>query len=179
MIYLVRHGEAAASWGDHPDPGLSDLGHKQADAAATALLALGAGSAVCSPMQRCRETAAAFERQAGVIAAVEPAVSEIQTPEGVGDRVEWLRGYMAGTWTSEGATHEAWRRRIAEVLARLPDNTVVFSHFVAINAVVSLIDQDERTTVFKPGHCSITKVDFGGAVPRVVEYGSQAATRVL
>ena len=24
MIYLVRHGEAAASWGNHPDPGLSD-----------------------------------------------------------------------------------------------------------------------------------------------------------
>ena len=30
MIYLVRHGEAAASWGDHPDPGLSELGQKQA-----------------------------------------------------------------------------------------------------------------------------------------------------
>jgi broad specificity phosphatase PhoE len=179
MIYLVRHGEAAASWGNHPNPGLSELGHKQAEAAATALVGLGARSAVCSPMQRCRETAAAFERLAGVSAAVEPVVSEIETPDSVSDRVEWLQAYMAGTWDKEGADHDAWRKKIAEVLALLPDNTAVFSHFVAINAVVSLIDQDTRTTVFKPGHCSITKVDFSGAVPRVIEYGSQAATRVL
>nr|WP_321362167.1 histidine phosphatase family protein [uncultured Hyphomonas sp.] len=179
MIYLVRHGEAAASWGNHPDPGLSELGHKQAESAAASLFDLGARSAVSSPMQRCRETAAAFERLAGVTAQVDPVVSEIETPKGVGDRVEWLRSYMAGTWQDEGAAHDAWRRKIAEVLALLPDNTAVFSHFVAINAVVSLIDQDARTTVFRPGHCSITKVDFSGAVPRVTEYGSQAATRVL
>lgn len=179
MIYLVRHGEAAASWGNHPDPGLSELGRKQAEAAAGALVSLGARSAVCSPMQRCRETAAAFEQLAGVTAAIEPVVSEIETPEGIGDRVTWLQAYMAGTWDVEGAAHDAWRRQIAEALALLPDNTAVFSHFVAINAVVSLIDHDARTTVFRPGHCSITRVDFGGAVPRVVEYGSQAATRVL
>jgi broad specificity phosphatase PhoE len=179
MIYLIRHGEAAASWGDHPDPGLSELGHKQAEAAAAQLVDLGARSAVCSPMQRCRETAAAFERLAGVKALVEPVVSEIETPGDVDDRVVWLRAYMEGSWEKEGASHEAWRRKIAEALSLLPDNTAVFSHFVAINAVVSLIDQDARTTVFKPGHCSITKVDFSGAVPRIVEYGSQAATRVL
>ncbi|KCZ86987.1 histidine phosphatase family protein [Hyphomonas jannaschiana] len=179
MIYLVRHGEAAASWGNHPDPGLSELGHKQAEAAAATLIGLGARSAVCSPMQRCRDTAAAFERQADVTAQIEPVVSEIETPVGVHDRVEWLRSYMAGTWEKEGAAHDAWRKKIAEALSLLPDNTAVFSHFVAINAVVSLIDQDSRTTVFRPGHCSITKVDFGGAVPRVIEYGSQAATRVL
>lgn len=179
MIYLVRHGEAAASWGDHPDPGLSDLGQKQAAAAADTLVSLGARSAICSPMQRCRETAAAFERAANVQAIIEPVVSEIETPAGIEDRVVWLRAYMAGTWADEGAAHDYWRRQIAEALALLPDNTAVFSHFVAINAVVSLIDQDARTTVFRPGHCSITKVDFSGAVPRVVEYGSQAATRVL
>ena len=34
-LYLVRHGEAAAAWGDHDDPGLSPLGQAQAtDAAA-------------------------------------------------------------------------------------------------------------------------------------------------
>jgi broad specificity phosphatase PhoE len=28
-LLLVRHGEAAESWGNHPDPGLSELGIKQ------------------------------------------------------------------------------------------------------------------------------------------------------
>lgn len=179
MIYLVRHGEAAASWGDHPDPGLSDLGHKQAAAAARILIESGAKSAVCSPMQRCRETAAAFESLAGCTAAVEPVVSEIVTPQGVSDRVAWLRGYMEGTWDREGAAFDGWRRDILRVLQTLPENTAVFSHFVAINAAISLIDADARTIVFRPGHCSITQLDFSGTVPRVAEYGSQAATRVL
>jgi len=179
VIFLIRHGEAAAGWGDHPDPGLSDLGHKQAAVAAAALKALGARSAICSPMRRCRETAQAFEQAMGITATVEPLVSEIVTPQGIADRVSWLRGYMEGTWSQEGAAHDTWRRQMVEALLLLPENTAVFSHFVAINAIVSLIDQDERTTVFRPGHCSITRVDFSGAVPRVVEYGSQAATRVL
>ena len=29
-IILIRHGEASASWGDDPDPGLSQLGENQA-----------------------------------------------------------------------------------------------------------------------------------------------------
>ena len=28
-LLLVRHGEASESWGNHPDPGLSDQGIKQ------------------------------------------------------------------------------------------------------------------------------------------------------
>ncbi len=28
-LLLVRHGEAAESWGKHPDPSLSELGIKQ------------------------------------------------------------------------------------------------------------------------------------------------------
>ena len=31
-IILIRHGEAASSWGDDPDPGLSNLGKSQAEA---------------------------------------------------------------------------------------------------------------------------------------------------
>ena len=30
-IILVRHGEASASWGDDPDPGLSKIGIDQAN----------------------------------------------------------------------------------------------------------------------------------------------------
>ncbi len=33
-IHLVRHGEAAAGFGTHKDPGLSELGQKQAESVA-------------------------------------------------------------------------------------------------------------------------------------------------
>ena len=76
MIFLVRHGEAAAGWGDHPDPGLSDLGQAQAHQVASNLADLGATSLISSPMQRCRETASPLAEHLGTSARIEPAVSE-------------------------------------------------------------------------------------------------------
>ena len=52
-------------------------------------------------------------------------------------------------------------------------------HFVAINALVGALEGDDRVTVFRPGHCSVTRLERRGAGLRVAEYGSEAATRVL
>ena len=179
MIYLVRHGEAAASWGDHPDPGLSELGQKQAAAAADALIALGATSAITSPMLRCRETALPFEQRTGLVATVAPEVSEIATPEGIDDRVVWLRTLMAGEW--QGGTHSFsdWRGAMLDFVMGLADQTVVFSHFVAINALVGMIEANPRVVVFRPGHCSVTQLARVNGSLSIAEYGSESATRVL
>ena len=53
-LYLVRHGQAAASWGEDPDPGLNALGHGQA---ARMAAALGPMPIMISPLRRTRETA--------------------------------------------------------------------------------------------------------------------------
>lgn len=179
MIYLVRHGEAAAGWGDHPDPGLSPLGQAQARAVSQILQSSGVTAAVTSPMQRCRETAAPFESLSGLLARVMPEVTEIATPEGVADRVAWLRALMAGTWLDAGPELTAWRQDMARSVAGLPDGAVVFTHFVAINALAGALEGDDRVTIFRPGHCSVTRLERRGGVLRVAEYGSEAATRVL
>jgi len=179
VIFLIRHGEAAASWGDHPDPGLSDLGKGQAEAASEILAKLGASTAITSPMQRCRETAQPFEARAGLTARVVPEVSEIATPAGIEDRVSWLRALMTGTWTDAGADLVAWRLRMSQTVSELPDGVAVFSHFVAINALVGALEGDDRVTIFRPGHCSVTRLERRGGVLRVAEYGSESATRVL
>jgi len=179
MIYLVRHGEAAAGWGDHPDPGLSELGQKQAAAAADALMALGATSAISSPMLRCRETALPFEQRMGLVATVAPEVSEIVTPDGIEDRVAWLRTLMAGEWQGGSHGFADWRYAMLDFVAGLPDQTVVFSHFVAINALVGMIEADPRVVVFRPGHCSVTQLVRASGALAVAEYGSESATRVL
>lgn len=178
-IFLVRHGEAAAGWGDHPDPGLSARGREQAEAVSRHLLSLGATRALSSPMQRCRETARPFEAVLGAGAEIVPEVSEIATPEGVTDRVSWLRGYMAGTWDVEGAGHKLWRDRMLDRLLAVPDGTAVFTHFVAINAVVSALEQSTSTIVFRPGHCSVTVLSRDQGMLKLQELGSESATRVL
>ncbi|MEX1249584.1 MAG: histidine phosphatase family protein [Hyphomonas sp.] len=179
MIWLIRHGEAAAGWGDHPDPGLSEIGHKQAEAVAAVLLPLPVRGLISSPMQRCRETSAPASRQLAMMPAIAPEVSEVVKPEGVADRVSWLQKVMAGTWTDAGADYVAWRRRVGDFVGGLPEGTVVFSHFVAINALCGLLEGDDRVTVFRTGHCSVTRLERRAGVLRVAEYGSEAATRVL
>ncbi|MGB2220660.1 MAG: phosphoglycerate mutase family protein, partial [Henriciella sp.] len=54
MIMLVRHGEAAASWGAHKDPGLSETGHQQAAVVAEELSFFNHEQIITSPMRRCR-----------------------------------------------------------------------------------------------------------------------------
>ncbi|MEO1406392.1 MAG: histidine phosphatase family protein [Pseudomonadota bacterium] len=177
MIFLVRHGEAAAGWGEHPDPGLSELGRDQAESAALELMALGAHQSITSPMQRCRETSTAFEDLSGVKASVETAISEIETPAGVDDRVAWLRGVMAGEWSADLLD---WRKQAFETVNGLPDGTAVFSHFVAINAIIGEILDDPKVLIFKPGHCSITQLERGAdGNLTVARLGGEAETRVL
>lgn len=179
MIWLIRHGEAEAGWGDHPDPGLSALGRKQAEAVAAILAPLPVRRIISSPMQRCRETSEPTATQLTLAPAIATEVSEIATPSDTPDRVSWLRAVMAGTWAEAGNEYVGWRRRMGDFVSALPHGTVVFSHFVAINALCGLFEQDDRVTVFRPGHCSVTRLERRDGVLRVAEYGSESATRVL
>lgn len=130
-------------------------------------------------MQRARETAAPFAKLVGKAPEIVPEVSEISTPAGVTDRVLWLRGVMAGTWDEAGPGLVRWRDEMGARVAALPEGTAVFSHFVAINALAGLFASDAKVTVFRPGHCSITRLDRDENGLCVVEYGSEASTRVL
>jgi broad specificity phosphatase PhoE len=178
MIYLIRHGEPAATWSAHPNPGLTELGARQSEAAAEALARAGAKRAITSPLQRCRETAAPFEKLMETHARIEPAVGEIITPPGIEDRGAWLKGVMAGRWTGVGPAFDDWRAKVVGALDKLPDETAVFSHFVAINVVVGTLTGDDRVVIFKPGHCSITKLVRRGSRLEIAELGAEAATVV-
>ena len=178
MIYLIRHGEPAGAYGVHPDPGLTPLGVRQAHEAALSLATRGAKRAVTSPLARSRETAAQFEKLMETHARLEPGVGEIITPEGVADRQAWLRGIMAGGWRDAGDRLEAWRSAVLAAVERLPDETAVFSHFMAINAVVGGLSGDDRVVVFRPGHASVTALTRVGGRLRVEQLGSEAATIV-
>jgi len=95
-VWLVRHGEAAASWGEHADPGLSDSGHQQAEAAAEALVARlpGGVELVSSPKARALETAAPLASRLERGVQVVDAFREIDAPVPLEDRQAWLRGFM-------------------------------------------------------------------------------------
>ena len=179
MIYFVRHGEAEAGWGHAPDPGLSALGREQAEAVAHRLESEYIEHAFASPMARCQQTSQPFARESGLTVRTEPAVSEIPTPGGLDDRVAWLRGFMSGDWNEAPQLLHDWRETLLARVAALPDHTVVFSHFIAINTIVGHLQGAESVTSFRPGHCSVTSLTRTGGKLAVETLGSEAATRVL
>lgn len=178
---MVRHGQAAAGWGDDLDPGLSDLGRRQAEAAAAALAPIGPQPIVCSPLRRCRETAEVLARRWGVEPVVDPAVGEIASPAdaaGRDGRSAWLRRAMQGPWSALAEEHHAWRRSVIDAVTALEVDTVVHTHFVAINVVVGAATGDDRVVCFAPDNCSWSVLDVDGDNITVVELGRQADTEV-
>src|SRR5438477_9647640 len=156
-IYLVRHGRAAAGWGAHVDPGADDGGRAQAEAMAKQLAAKGPLPLIASPLRRTRETAAALERQWKTEARIEPRVGEIPSPvEDLAARAEWLRGIMPCRWPELEESLQRWRDAVVEALRALSEDTIVVSHYIAINVAVAHALGDERVTCFRPDYCSCT-----------------------
>lgn len=186
-LYLIRHGKPASTWGGgDDDPGLDDTGREQARGARDWLMARPADErpdrVVSSPLRRCRETAEPTAEALGVAIEIDPLVGEIATPALLHptERPSWLRQAFQGTWAQirGDLDYDAWRREIVASL-RSRGDTAVFSHYVAINAVVSHLLGDDRVLHFRPDHASITVLETDGAELKLVEKGAEAATGVL
>ena len=183
-VHMVRHGRAAAGWDVDPDPPLDELGRSQALTVAGRLSPRGPLHVVTSPLLRCQQTAfplaTAWKREV----SIDPRVGEIPSPEGyaLADRVTWLREVMAGTWTeavaSSGDRYGAYRQDIAACIAGLTADTVVFSHFVAINAVIGAATGDDRVLIASLDNCSVTTFDVNDGVITLVEVGGEADTLI-
>jgi len=179
LIYFVRHGKAAAGFSEDADPGLNDLGRAQAEAIAPRLIAAAPVDLIASPMRRARETAIPTETALRLTARIEPAVSEIIAPVAhLQARGEWLRGVMGGNWHDLAPEHQAWRQGVVNALLAMPRDSVIFSHFIAINAAVSHALNDPRVVCFSPENCSVTVLENRGGALRVIELGEQAKTAV-
>jgi broad specificity phosphatase PhoE len=179
-LYLIRHGRASAGFAEAQDPGLDEVGRAQVQAIAQELGPLGPLPLVTSPLKRARETAVPFEALWGLHARVEPGVGEIPSPTAdLQMRATWLRQALRGRWSELPAAYQEWRNRVVACLRALKTPTVVITHFVAINAAVSLATGDDRMTCFAPDHCSCTVLELSGSTLRVVALGRQRATQVL
>ena len=170
---LVRHGRPDAGWGTDPDPGLAPVGHEQARAVADVLAPLGPLPVVVSPLRRTQETAAPLLARWSVEPVVETGVGELTAPpDSRPDHATWLRTLMAGLGADHAAIMDPFRARVLGAIRALRTDTVVVTHFLAINAVVGAATGDDRVVCFAPAHCSRTVVDLDAERWRVVELGA-------
>lgn len=179
-VFLIRHGRPSQTWGGaDSDPGLSDIGMAQAEAAAEALRGYGALAVVSSPMLRCRETADPYARWRGIAPVLEPRVSEIAAGEPIEDRAAWLQARFPWreanpqrTWASLEPQLLTWREAMIAFVRALRADTAIFTHFIAINVIAGAALGRDETIVCRPDHASITEILVEDGKLRFVTQGA-------
>jgi broad specificity phosphatase PhoE len=173
---MVRHGRAEAGFGGAMDPALDALGHEQANAVAKMLAQTGPLPILSSPLRRTRETAAALAALWRVDPVIEDAVAEIPSPRGMTleGRVAWLRNLMGGSWRDVPRDLAEWREDCVASVTEISRDTVIFSHYVAINVIAGAATGDDRVVVFSPDNCSVTVFETDGQKLRLIEKGAEA-----
>ncbi|MEO0436461.1 MAG: histidine phosphatase family protein [Pseudomonadota bacterium] len=180
-IYLVRHGEAASSWGESADPGLSQLGVQQAESACKQLLAtLGDQQTdiVSSPLKRAQETAAPLAERMQQEVRIDDRFKEIPSPVPLAERQDWLRAFMQQRWSQQDDVLQQWRQEMLKGILECGCDTVIFTHFLVINSVVGHCDGKENTLVAWPANASISMLKVDEGVLGLVTLGEQMQTRV-
>jgi hypothetical protein len=84
---------------------------------------------------------------------------------------------MAGRW-ADAPQLAAWRAGVLARLHAVERDTVVVSHYIAINVAVGAATADDRVLCFRPDHCSVTEFETDGRALRLIALGREAATEV-
>jgi broad specificity phosphatase PhoE len=85
---------------------------------------------------------------------------------------------MQGTWADLGEPYVTFRDRVVARLLACTEDTVVFSHFVAINAAIGAALGDDRLVIRSLDNCSVTTVDVSAGRLVLVEGGEEADTLI-
>lgn len=179
-IFLVRHGQASAKWHESDDPGLSEMGQRQAAAAAQQLAALvGPGvRLISSPMLRARETARPLSEALDADVSIVDAFREIPTPVPLAERQTWLKRVAGQQWNEQHAMVREWHRSLLQRLSEISQPSVVFTHFMVLNAIVGALSDAEKVICFLPDNASITKLQLHQGSLELLELGHQLKTIV-
>lgn len=183
-LYFIRHAKPAATWGEATDAGLDDTGRAQAEQTAESLhRTLAPTKVLTSPLRRCVETSAPLVLRWAASASLLDAVAEIPSPAlPMEQRRAWLAAGMKGSWRELQANspagspdYLAWRTRLLDSLGALSEDTVIYSHYIAINVVVGAAQHSERVINFSPGHASVTVIETHGSEFKVRQLGEETS----
>ena len=167
-------GVSAAGFGESCDPGLDAVGRKQAEELAEQLAPRGPLPLLSSPLRRTRETAAPLAQLWKVEPVIEEAVAEIPSPtDNLQARAAWLREFMAGSWRDAAPALAQWRENVLDALLSIGNDTVIFSHYIAINVAAGASLDNDHVVVFSPDNCSVTVFENEGRL-RLIDKGREA-----
>ena len=157
QIWLIRHGEAASSWAEDANPGLSQVGFRQAQQTSTRLdLTVPADARLLtSPLQRAVETGQPFADLRKAPLEIDGRFTEIPSPVPLAERQDWLRQLMSQSWGQQPESLHRWRKALLRGLLESEAPTVIFTHFLVINTVLSYCRSEASILQAWPANGSI------------------------
>ncbi|MEN9553204.1 MAG: hypothetical protein RLY24_799, partial [Actinomycetota bacterium] len=86
------------------------------------------------------------------------------------------------TWSEvaqkSGDHYATYRRSIADCVTSIQTDTVIFSHYIAINAVIGAAMGDDRVVIASLDNCSVTIFEAIDGKLSLVEIGGEADTLI-
>ncbi len=174
-LVLVRHGLPvridATEDGSPADPGLTELGHLQAQRVVTALGGDEVTHLYSSPAARALQTAQPLVEALGLPLLVEEGLAEFDVAHSTYVPIEELRAagdprwdlLVRGDLSHADVDPVAFRGRVVTaieaVASRHPGGrAVLFTHAGSINAYTAHVTAQERPLWFAPAYASLTRV---------------------
>ena len=174
-LVLVRHALPvrvdATPDGSPADPGLDDLGHRQAARLVDALRLDEVDAVYASPAARARQTAAPLADALALPLQVEPGLAEfdahhtsyvpVEELKAAGDpRFDRLR---LGDLSGSGVDHVAFAATVVEAVERIAaahpgGRAVLVSHSGTINAYTGHVVGGQRPLWVAPAYASLTRI---------------------
>ena len=164
-IWLVRHGEAAAGFSEDTDPSLSPLGRKQAlQSADTLSLRVPEDAALLSsPKRRSIETGEPYAASVRGELEIDTRFIELPSPGDLAARRQWLDEVLQGQWSALPEPVQLWRRGIVSAIDSITSPTVIFTHFLVINAVAAHISGEDGVVQCLPANASVHELSVEGS----------------
>ena len=163
-IWLVRHGEAAAGFSEDTDPSLSLLGREQALQSADMLSRCVPDHAalLSSPKRRAIETGEPHASSVQGELEIDARFIELPAPGDLAARRQWLDEVLQGQWSALPEPVQLWRREIVSAIDAFTSPTVIFTHFLVINAVAAHISGEDAVVQCLPANASIHELSVEG-----------------
>ena len=159
-IILVRHGEASTGWSEHPDPGLSAQGCRQAKNSGKSLInELSSYQLFSSPKKRAIETMEIMNQGDKKSFELDPRFIEIPSGNIDADKKkEWLVSIFTTPIEELPEAVKEWRNQLIKWPKEAEGNFIVTTHFMVINALVSHITSNDAISYFHPDYASRTEI---------------------
>ncbi|WP_410210848.1 histidine phosphatase family protein [Aquirhabdus sp.] len=189
-IYLIRHGHAQTSNLGEKNPALDSVGDQQAIEIVRDLDGLDPCPIWTSPLRRCRQTAAPLAYRWLATPIIEPSVTEVPSPmQDPVIRSAWLMQMLTMSWPEMANAGEQlragyadslkdWREKMLYAILSCREDTVIYSHFFVINALIAHATQEDRVVCAMLDYGSITVFDVEHHRLRLDRIGRQMVSHL-